>query len=77
MNGTLHVVVAEIFRLGGGPVWGKAAFVGVFVALLLWLLFLPAGLVDSDGARRSWWRNARFWAIFVTVVQIGVYMLWG
>ena len=71
------IAVAETFQFGGGPLWGKAAFVGVFVALLIWLLFLPAHLIDQEGVRRPWWRNTRFWAVLVTIVQIGVYVFWG
>ena len=44
---------------------------------LSWLLLLPARLIDQDGVRRPWWRNARFWAVLVTIAQIGVYVVWG
>ncbi len=69
------IAAAEAARTG--PFWGKAAFVGVFVALLVWLLLLPARLIDPEGVRRPWWRNARFWAILVTIAQIAVYVVWG
>jgi len=59
------------------PFWEKPPFVGVFAALLVWLLLLPARLIDQEGVRRPWWRNARFWAILVTIAQIGVYVIWG
>jgi len=71
------IAAAETARTGAGPFWGKAAFVGVFVALLVWLLLLPARLIDQQRVRRPWWRNARFWAILVTIAQIGVYVFWG
>ena len=71
------IAAAEAARTGAAPLLGKAAFVGVFVALLLWLLLLPARLIDQQGVRRPWWRNARFWAILVTIAQIGVYVFWG
>ena len=78
MSTTLWVIAAaEAARTGAAPLLGKAAFVSVFVALLLWLLLLPARLIDQEGVRRPWWRNARFWAILVTIVQIGVYVFWG
>jgi quinol-cytochrome oxidoreductase complex cytochrome b subunit len=51
--------------------------VGVFVALLVWLLLLPTRFIDQEGVRRPWWRNARFWAVLVTIAQIGVYVVWG
>lgn len=71
------IAAAEAARTGAGPFWGKAAFVGVFVALLVWLLLLPARVIDPQGVRRPWWRNARFWAILVTIAQIAVYVVWG
>jgi hypothetical protein len=71
------IAVAETVPTEGGPLWGKLAFVCVFVALLMWLLFLPARLVDPAGVRRPWWRNTRFWAVLVTILQIGVYVFWG
>ncbi len=73
----LLLATAEVVRSGHSPLLGKAAFVGVFVLLLFWLLFLPAGLIDDEGARKPWWRNVRFWAIAVTMAQIGVYTYWG
>jgi hypothetical protein len=60
-----------------GPPLGKAAFVGVFVLVLLWLLIMPRRLLDPSQVRPPAWRNARFWAIAVTVVQIVVYLRWG
>lgn len=74
---SLWLVAALTAQPGTAPLWGKAAFVGVFMALLVWLLLLPARLIDQEGLRRPWWRNVRFWAIVVTIVQIGVYFWWG
>ncbi len=71
------IAAGAAVRIGTGPFWGKAAFVAVFAALLVWLLFLPARLIDSQGVRRPWWRNVRFWAILVTITQIGVYLVLG
>ena len=75
--GLCLIAVAEAVGTRGGPLWGKAAFVGVFVVLLIWLLFLPARWIDPEGVRRPWWRSTRFWAVLVTIVQIGVYVIWG
>ena len=78
MSTELWVIAAvEAARTGAGPLWGKAAFVGVFVALLVWLLLLPTRFIDQEGVRRPWWRNARFWAVLVTIAQIAVYVVWG
>lgn len=77
MSTAMLLFAAEVARSGAAPPAGKAAFIGVFVLLLLWLLFLPAGLIDAPGARRPWWRNARVWAVVVTIAQICVYSYWG
>lgn len=77
MRTAVLVLVAEGTRFATGPLAGKAAFIGVFVALLVWLLFLPTRLIDEQGVRRPWWRNVRFWAVVVTLAQIGVYFYWG
>lgn len=62
----------------GGPLEGRAAMAGVFLLVLLWLLVLPKRLLgETPGARIPWWRHARFWAGFVAVVQIAVYLWWG
>jgi hypothetical protein len=61
----------------GGPPLGKAAFVGVFVVVLIWLLIMPQRLLNQSHVRAPWWRNARFWAIAVTLIQIMVYLRWG
>jgi len=71
------VFAAEGARFAAGPLGGKAAFIGVFVALLVWLLLLPARLIDEQGLQRPWWRNVRFWAVVVTLAQIWVYFYWG
>ena len=72
----LLIAAAEAARTGAAPVLGKAAFVSVFVVLLVWLLLLPARLIDQEGVRRPWWRNVRFWAVVVTIAQIWVYSCW-
>jgi hypothetical protein len=61
----------------GGPALGKAAFIGVFVLLLIWLLVLPARLIGDERGTLPWWRNARAWAIAVVIAQILIYLGWG
>lgn len=61
----------------GGPLLGKAAFIGVFLIVLIWLIVLPQRLLGHGDARPPWWRNARVWAIAVTLIQIAVYLRWG
>jgi len=77
MRTALFVLATEGARSAAAPLAGKAAFVGVFVALLVWLLLLPPRLIDEQGLRRPWWRNVRFWAVVVTLAQIWVYYYWG
>ncbi len=60
-----------------GPVLGKAAFIAVFVLLLIWLVLMPSRLIGHDDGAPAWWRNTRFWAIVATVIQIAVYAWWG
>lgn len=73
----LWLVGAAEMQPVGGPLLGKAAFVAVFALLLVWLLVLPMRFIDQEGIRRPWWRNVRFWAVLVTLAQIGVYCYWG
>ena len=61
----------------GGPWAGKLAFVAVFVVLLIWLILMPARLIGHADGTPPWWRNARVWAIVVTVIQVFVYLRWG
>ena len=54
---------------------------GAAVVILLYLLSLFVILVVSpklfEIEPRPWWRNVRFWASFVAVVQIVIYAVWG
>jgi len=61
----------------GGPLWGKAAFVGVFALILVWLVLMPGRLIGQGDRRPPWWRNARLWAIAIAAVQVVVYLRWG
>ena len=63
-------------QLGGGPSWGKVAFIGTFVLLLIWLIVMPAQLIQQPPGTPLW-KNARAWAILITLVQIGVYSILG
>ena len=48
-----------------------------FAATLALILFPPRGLGFAEEAPVAWWRNVRFWASFVVVVQMVVYALFG
>jgi len=54
--------------------WGRAAFVAVFVLLLIGLILIPRRLIGQEGGAPPWWRNVRLWAIAITLVQILVYL---
>ena len=73
------VVLSQIPTLlaTSGPWIGKLAFISVFVLLLIWLLWMPGRLIGHTDGRPPWWRNARVWAVIVTVIQILVYLRWG
>lgn len=61
-----------------GADWlGKAAFIGVFVALVVLLASLPARMLGETECRPPMWRNVRAWAILIAVAQILVYSFWG
>lgn len=62
--------------LGGGPFWGKVAFIGTFVLLLIWLIVMPGRLIQQEPGTPIW-KSARAWAILITLVQIGVYSILG
>ena len=68
---------APVLLASGGPWLGKLTFIGVFVVLLVWLLFVPDRLIGNVDGRPPWWRNARVWAILVCLTQIVVYLRFG
>ena len=70
------IVSSAVVPLASGPWLGKVAFAGVFVLLLVWLLLMPARLIDEQ-PDTPWWRRARWWAVLVCSIQIGVYLYWG
>ncbi len=48
-----------------------------YLAVLAVVLFPPKNLRGEEGEGAPWWRNVRFWASVVVVVQIAVYAVWG
>ncbi len=67
----------DIIQLALLPEWtGKAAFMSVFALLILILLFLPASMLNQP-TRLPKYRQARFWAILIALIQILVYARWG
>lgn len=56
---------------------GRCAFALLFLMVVIWLLLIPARRIGQAAGVPPWWRNVRFWAIFVAAVQMLVYALWG
>ncbi len=52
---------------------GKWVFVGALGLVLLWLIVMPRSLIGQTKSRPPWWRNVRFWAIVICLVQIWIY----
>ncbi|MGD9126949.1 MAG: hypothetical protein PVH19_06180 [Planctomycetia bacterium] len=73
---TMTLLFADISQLGGGPFWGKVCFLGAYVLLLIWLIFMPAKLINEEPGTPIW-KRARLWAILIAVIQIGVYAVLG
>jgi len=70
----MGVTIPAVFLLGtGSHGWGVAAFVGVYVLVLIWLCLMPARLLDEP-AGRPWWQRSRLWAIVIAVIQVLVYL---
>ncbi len=72
----IETTLSAAVLLGSGPWLGKAAFAGVFLALLVWLLLMPARLID-EAEGTPFWRSARWWAVLVCSAQIAAYIYWG
>jgi len=56
---------------------GKAAFIGVFVVLIVLLASLPAKMLGEAESRPPLWRSVRAWAILIAIAQILIYSFWG
>ena len=68
-------------HLGGSAAatasYGKWVFVVALALLLIWLIAMPRRLIGQADGAPPWWRDVRFWAIVVTVVQILIYAWFG
>lgn len=54
----------------------SAVVILAYVAVLTVILRPPRGL-GFQGDDAPWWKNVRFWAAVVIVLQIAVYARWG
>ena len=66
-----HFMLAD-----AAPFAGKLAFACVFVALIIWLLFIPSSRLAEAGAAKPLWKQPRIWAIAIAVLQFFIYLLW-
>jgi len=62
--------------LAAGGLWGKITFAGLFLVLAAGLAFLPGRWIGMEGRPRPW-RNVRYWAIAIALVQLLVYAIFG
>jgi hypothetical protein len=74
MHGISLFLVADT---AGGPWAGKLAIMAVFAAVLVWVLLMPARLIGEGDEPLPWWKNARFWAALIAVIEICVYFRFG
>jgi len=56
---------------------GALVVILAYLAVLAVILFPPKNLRTEEYEDAPWWRNVRFWASVVVVVQIAVYAIWG
>ena len=60
-----------------GEMMGSTIVILSYLAVLAVILFPPSKLRTRETDTPPWWRDVRFWASVVVVVQIGVYATWG
>ena len=54
----------------------RAIFVGLLLALLVWVLRLPKERVrPPEGERAGWSSNLKLWAAIALVLQVLIYLL--
>jgi hypothetical protein len=58
------------------PLLGRWLFASVFLALIVWLVLIPAERIGHAKRLLPWWRNVRTWAIVVATLQALIYLLW-
>jgi hypothetical protein len=74
---TLPMLANLLADTAGGPWAGKLAIMGVFAAVLIWVLLMPARFIGHGDEPPPWWKNARFWAALIAVIEICVYYRFG
>ncbi|MCA9178879.1 MAG: hypothetical protein KDB14_30660 [Planctomycetales bacterium] len=54
----------------------RALFVGTLIALLVWVLRLPAEATSPPGGAKRWDENLKVGAAVALVLQILIYLWW-
>lgn len=55
----------------------RAIVILSYLIVLAVIVLLPRRLRLEERGRAPWWRNVRFWASVVILVQVAVYVVWG
>ncbi len=63
--------------LASDVLWGRVAFVGIYLVLAICLALLPGQFIGQEGGRPRPWRNIRYWAIGIALAQLLVYAVLG
>ena len=53
--------------------WANVATVVLFVLLAFGVLFVPRAMIYTEAPDKSAWRDIRWWAVALILVQLGVY----
>ncbi len=61
----------------GNVFWGKVAIVSVFALVTVWLIVMPDRFIGQDKVKPPFWKNTRYWAIFVALAEICIYIRFG
>jgi hypothetical protein len=56
---------------------GKLAVMGIYVLLLTGIVLMPKALIEQPEQQVPLWKNLRFWAALICLVQIVVYGILG
>ncbi|HOK77988.1 MAG TPA: hypothetical protein PLW35_09740 [Verrucomicrobiota bacterium] len=56
---------------------GKAAVMGIYLLLLAGIVLMPKALMERAEQQVPLWKNLRFWAALICLVQIVVYGILG
>jgi len=55
--------------------WANFAAIGLFIAIGFAVFLVPRSMVTKDAPDQKRWRDVRWWAIPLVLVQLGLYLL--